>query len=116
MTEEAQPVPIEADAATLAELRGKLDALGSDQTAAYALSLGLYPPNYRAGAPESVVEYWAPGDDDEEIGTLVWGSTFPVDEGDDEDDDQDGPDPWATAAPPAAREQDEDGPDPWASA
>lgn len=114
MTEEARPVPIEADPVTLAKLRDKLDTLGSDQAAAYAISVGLFPPGYREGAPESVVEFWAPGDDAEQPGMLVWGSTFPADEGGDEEDDEDGPDPWGTAAPPVPRtEGDEDGSDPW---
>jgi hypothetical protein len=117
MTEEVQPVAIEADAETLIELRGKLDALGSDQAAAYAMSLGLFPPAYHEGAPESIVEYWGPGDDADNPGTLVWGSTFPVDEDGNDEDEDGGSDPWENAGPPtppADSNEDTSGPDPWA--
>jgi hypothetical protein len=117
MTEETQPVAIEADAETLIELRDKLDALGSDQAAAYAMALGLHPPGYREGAPESIVEYWAPGENADRPGTLVWGSTFPADEDGDDEGEDDGSDPWANAAPPAPSGESHDetnGPDPWA--
>lgn len=118
MTEEAQPVAIEADAETLIDLRGKLDALGSDEAAAYAMSLGLYPPGYRDGAPESIVEYWGPDENADNPGTLVWGSTFPADEDDEDGHEEDGPDPWANATPPTPPgdgDEEPDGRDPWAA-
>lgn len=99
------PVPIEGSQTELNDVRLKLDELGSDEAAQYALRIGLRPPGYLEGSPESIVEFWARDADLDGPGTLVWGSTMPYDpaeDDDDEDEDGDDFDVWANVAPPGS--------------
>jgi hypothetical protein len=84
------------------ELLARYYELDTFTFAEYAHGLGLYPPGYEEGQRHSVSIYYPPDADPNSDGILIWdtSSVGEVSEIADDELEDDGPNPWDTAAPP----------------
>lgn len=99
MSDDLERWIVTRDPKQLAKLQAKADELDSFRLADFAMSLGLYPPDYsEAQRNHSIDIVIPPGYEGSPL--LVWSagldSPAPDDLYEDDDEDDDGEDPWST--------------------